>query len=102
TVSSMRRIVDPGCRVRCCRAAVSRLHQCYCGQVARGRNGVLPFAPKIFCRAIPDARKQFRHAFECDFITRIGYEANKRGDILNMRLLEEPDATGDLIRYAAP
>src|SRR5882762_809075 len=61
-----------------------------------------PTSAKDFCGAIANAGKQFRHAFESDFIARIGYEANKRGDILDMRLLEEPDATGDSIRYAAP
>jgi hypothetical protein len=57
---------------------------------------------KIFRGAVADSGKQFHHAFEGDFIARIGHEADERRHVFDVRLLEKPDAAGDLVRNAAP
>ncbi len=49
-----------------------------------------------------DPGQQFHHPFERDFIARIRDEANERGDILDVRLLEKSNAARDLIGNAAP
>ncbi len=41
-------------------------------------------------------------ALEADFIFAVGYETEERGDVFDVRLLEEAQAAGDAKRDAAP
>ena len=60
-----------------------------------------PCCPKVFRSSIPDSGQQFHHSFERHFIARVCHEPNERRHILDMGLLEKPDAAGDLIGNAA-
>src|SRR5262249_46384550 len=66
------------------------------------RSANFPRHARDFLRYGCQCREAIHHAFECDFISRICYEANKSGDIFNVRLLEKSDATRDFVGYAAP
>ena len=49
----------------------------------------------------PIPGQQPHHSLEGDFIARIGDEANERGHVLDVRLLEKTNAARDLIGNAA-
>ena len=62
---------------------------------------LFPRGPKVLRGFAADARQQSNHSLKRHFITRIGHKTNKGGNILDVSLLEEAHAAGDLIGNAA-